>query len=181
MLTKNVKELMNTAGRAHQSVMVRSLSQNHPDEAEKSPQSAFCTDWWVVVRGEVKTPRETRLNKNNLFMKYGIIIFSSLLFMGCGQKKQSPGTDLLEEAKDNVQFAIQQHDSLKRAEFIEDYAALGGEERDSIFFVTFDEYREGTDFNDLAKQNFEAARRKGIKFKACIILDNKGNELGHYE
>jgi len=115
--------------------------------------------------------------------KYIVLSIAGLALIGCSQnkEKEASNANLMDEAEENVQYAVQRHDSLKRTKFIEEYAALDGEERDSIFYVTLNEYREGTDFTAIARQTYEAARRKGIKFKACVILDNKEKELGRYE
>lgn len=109
------------------------------------------------------------------------VFFLTLLLVACNNGKPKDYSEFEEAAKENIEYAKMRNDSARRADFVNEYAALDAHEKDSILYLSLSEVREGTDIDELAGQTYNAASRKGINFKACVILDGKGNEVGRYE
>lgn len=111
-------------------------------------------------------------------MKNLLLLLSLFAMFSCGSKKEEPHPELYEEGLEITEERTARH---VREGFIKEYEALDGMEKDSVLYLTLSEYRDGTDFVDLAKQVYERAERKDIHFKACVILDGNKKVLGRYE
>jgi len=107
-----------------------------------------------------------------------LYLIIALMFVSCGNKKQKEWTD---EDRAMIRRGVQIKDSIDLARFMSNYAGLKVAYKDSVFYVTLDSVREGTDIGEIAKDTYRNAVTNNIRLKACVILDGKGEEIARYE